>query len=254
MGYFQLELSEESLQLTTFLTPYGKYKYNRSPMGCNASQDWWNKVSNELIIEFQKWSAKIVDDILCWASNLEELYKQMRQILVNCRELGITISLKKLQVGEEVIFTGYQVSATGIKPDPAKVKALAEFPTPTDVPSLMSYIGLANQLGAFIPDLSQCLIKMRSLLQKRATFLWTPDIDQEFQRSKKILTSEAMVKPFDPTLPTGLLTDASRLYGLGYIQENEDNTMWVVCTNTCPEELCHDRTRISGNSMGPIKV
>ena len=105
---------------------------------------------------------------------------------MKCRELGITISLKKLQV-----FAGYQVSATGIKPDPAKAKALVKFPTPTDVSSLRSYIGLANQLGAFIPDLSQCLIKMRSLLQKRATFLWTPDIDQEFQRLKKILTSES---------------------------------------------------------------
>ena len=34
MGYFQLALAEERSMLTTFLTLYGKYKYNRSPMGC----------------------------------------------------------------------------------------------------------------------------------------------------------------------------------------------------------------------------
>ena len=231
MGYFQLALAEESSLLTTFLTPYGKYRYNRSPMRCNASQDWWNRVSDELIIDFQKWSAKIVDDIMCWASNLEELHQRMRLILLKCREKKITISLKKLQVGEEVTFAGYRVSAKGIKPDPAKVKALAEFPTPTDVTSLRAYIGLANQLGAFIPDLSQCLVKMRSLLQKRVVFLWTPDIDKEFERSKRILTSDAMVKPFNPELPTGLLTDASRLYGLGYIllQWEDKKTRIIQC-------------------------
>ena len=231
MGYFQLALAEESSMLTTFLTPYGKYKYNRSPMGCNASQDWWNKVSDELIKDYQAWSAKIVDDIMCWARNLEELADRMRKILLKCREMGITISLKKLQVGEEVTFAGYLISADGIKPDPAKVQALGEFPTPTDVTSLRAYIGLANQLGAFIPDLSQCLVKMRTLLMKKNTFQWTPEINQEFIRSKKILTSDAMVKPFDPNLPTGLLTDASRLHGLGYIllQWEDKKTRIVQC-------------------------
>ena len=47
MGYFQLELDAVSSDYTTFLTPWGKFKYNRSPMGCSASQDWWNKVSDE---------------------------------------------------------------------------------------------------------------------------------------------------------------------------------------------------------------
>ena len=34
MGYFQLGLSEKSSLLTTLLTPWGKYRYKRSPMGC----------------------------------------------------------------------------------------------------------------------------------------------------------------------------------------------------------------------------
>ena len=79
----------------------------------------------------------------------------MRLILLKCRKLGITISKKKLQVGKSVVFAGYLVTADGIKPDPAKVQALAEFHTPTDVMSLRAYIGLANQLGPFLPDLSQ---------------------------------------------------------------------------------------------------
>ena len=127
------------------------------------------------------------------------------------------ISEKKLQVGPEVKFAGYLVTQGGVKPDPEKVKSLKEFPRPVDVTSLRAYLGLANQLGAFLPDLSQALVKMRSLLKKDTAFFWSPEIDQEFVRSKQILTSPVMVKPFDPNLETGLLTDASRLHGLGYL-------------------------------------
>ena len=203
-------------------------------MGCSASQDWWNKVSDAVIIEFQQFSVKIVDDILVWADNLEQLQERMAKILRKCQEIGITISKKKLQIGSEVKFAGFIVSAEGVKPDPDKVKCLKEFPVPTDVTSLRSFIGLANQLGSFLPDLSQSMVKMRSLLKKDTVFLWTPEIQAEFDRAKQILTSPMMVKPFDPALRTGLLTDAARLYGLGYIllqwkQGEEEKTRIIQC-------------------------
>ena len=230
MGYFQLELDAVSSELTTFLTPYGKFKYNRSPMGCSASQDWWNKVSDTVVIEFQDFAVKIVDDILVWAVNLDQLRDRVQLILQKCEEIGITISKKKLQIGNEVKFAGFIVSADGVKPDPDKVKCLKDFPVPTDVTSLRSFIGLANQLGSFLPDLSQAMIKMRSLLKKNTPFLWTPEIQTEFDRAKRILTSEMLVKPFDPDLNTGLLTDAARLHGLGYIllQWKEDKKTRII--------------------------
>ena len=64
MGYFQIELAEESKSLTMFLKLWGKYRYNRSPIGCCASQDWLNQISGQVIINHQDWVAKIVDDIL----------------------------------------------------------------------------------------------------------------------------------------------------------------------------------------------
>ena len=78
------------------------------------------------------------------------------------------------------------------------------------------------------------MVKMRSLLKKDTVFLWTPEIQAEFDRAKQILTSPMMVKPFDPALRTGLLTDAARLYGLGYIllqwkQGEEEKTRIIQC-------------------------
>ena len=224
-GYFQIRLTEKSAKLTTFLAPWGKWRFNRSPMGCCASQDWWNAESDKVVEEFQEWCAKIVDDIIIWASSLEELQTRMELVLEKCKEMDITISKKKMAVGNKVIFAGYEVSDSGIRPDRQKVKCLRDFPAPTDVTSLRSFLGLAQQLGAFLPDLSQATDKLRSLLLKDTEYLWTPEIDLQFVKAKKILTSPLLVKPFDPRLTTCLLTDASKLHGLGYIllqYEDED--------------------------------
>jgi hypothetical protein len=78
------------------------------------------------------------------------------------------------------------ISDTGITPDLEKVTALRYFPAPTDDTSLQSYLGLANQLGSFLPDLSQSTSLMRTLLRKDTAFVWTADIQQQFEKSKNI--------------------------------------------------------------------
>ena len=227
-GYFQVPLSEEAMLLTTFLTPWGKFCYTRGPMGFKATQDWWNQISDIVVIDYQEWCAKIVDDILIWASTFEELIERIRLVLQKCRDNDITISEKKLQIGQEVKFAGYIVSKDGIRPDPEKVICLREFPEPKDVTDLRSFLGLAQQLGNFMPDLSQSTVLMRELLKKDTVYQWTPEIQKEFDDVKEILTSDMIVKPFDPQLETQLLTDASKTKGLGYIlmqweNENDEN-------------------------------
>ena len=38
-GYYQIQLDEESIALTTFITPQGHFAFARAPMGCSASGD-----------------------------------------------------------------------------------------------------------------------------------------------------------------------------------------------------------------------
>ena len=131
-------------------------------------------------------------------------------------------------MGTKVKFAGYIVSQQGIQPDPEKVQCLEQFPTPTDEKGLRSFLGLANQLGNFIPDLSQATKKMRSLLRNKTAFVWSPEIEEEFREAKKILTSPMLIKPFNPQLETQVLTDASRLYGLGYLlTQTEDCLLYT---------------------------
>ena len=88
---------------------------------------------------------------------------------------------------------------------------------------MRSFLGLANQLGHFIPDLAQASAQMRGLLKKGIAFQWLPEHEREFRTLKGMLTSPLIVYFFDPKLDTMLLTDASKLYGLGYALVQKDS-------------------------------
>ena len=94
------------------------------------------------------------------------------------------------------------MSGDGVRPDPEKVTSLRDFPTPHDLTSLRSFLGLANQLGHFIPDLSHLTIRLRALLKSNVAWFWMAEHEADFKRIILLL------KPFNPvsythlTLPT----------------------------------------------------
>jgi len=229
-GYFQLALDRKSSFLTTFLLPSGRYRYLRAPMGLSASSDEWCS-SSDVIITGLPWAKKIVDDTIIWADTFEQLLKRVRIVMERCRKYNITISKKKLEIAEKITFAGFVISENGISPDPEQTKAISNFPAPKNVSELRSFLGMVNQLAFFAPDLAQMTAKMRQLLKTKNDWLWLPEHQHELERMKSLLTSSMVVKPFDPALTTILLTDASRLNGLGYalVQKEEDRLRLIIC-------------------------
>ena len=81
-----------------------------------------------------------------------------------------------------------------------------------------------------MPDYAHLTTQLRGLLKKDVAFQWLPDHEAGFTKIKQCLTSSLIVKPFDPALPTELLTDASRLKGIGYalLQRHADGTPRLI--------------------------
>ena len=209
-------------------------------MGLSSSFDKWCRYL-DLVIESCEFAKKIVDDILIWAPSLDVLEKWIIQILDRCATINVTISKKKITIGTEIPFARFLISDQGIKPDPQKTVAIASFPSPKNITDLRSFLGLANQLAFFLPNFSHLTCEMRKLLSTKNAFLWLDIHETEFQKLKKILTSELLVKTFDPNLTTTLLTDASRLNGLGY--------EWFLLIIWNSKSVHYYQTRMPGNSI-----
>ena len=228
-GYWQIPLSEESKDITTFITEWGTYKYTRAPMGlCSSNDEFCSRT--DAALEGIGGIRKIVDDILISGETEAEVKKILEQVIKRCEENSITLSRDKIRIWRKVKFAGYIVSDSGVEADPAKTEAISRFPQPQNQSEVRSFLGLANQLSQFSSEFTQVAIPLRALLKKKAPFVWTPEIQKSFEDLKKLLESPSVLGHFCLSKKTELLTDASKLKGLGFalIQKGEDGKTTLI--------------------------
>ena len=130
-GYWQVPLAPESRHLSTFITPWGRYRFLRNPQGFVAAGDKFNQRTDQAFEGIGNF-AKVVDDCLVHDATFNDHVKRVRSVLQCARENGITFSKKKFAFAQsEVQFCGYFVSEGGWRMDPERTSALGQFPTPT---------------------------------------------------------------------------------------------------------------------------
>lgn len=214
-GYYQVPLHPDSTNYTTFLLPQGRFRFLRAPMGLCPSSDAFCYRTDDILSEVPD-LLKIVDDCLLQAETETELLRRFRIALTCARTGKLTLSKPKVSMGSEIEYAGYIFSSLGIRPDPKRLAAIKDFPAPTDFTALRGFLGLVNQLGAFTPDLAHMTEEIRRLLKKGVAWRWLAEHQAAFEKVKSVLVSGLIVRAFDQNLATKLLTDASRLKGLGY--------------------------------------
>ena len=231
-GYFQIPLEKKSSYYTTFLLPQGRFRYLRAPMGLSASSDEWCARSDAIMRGAEN-AIKLVDDILVYGATEQEALNFFKKIVEACKQLGMTLSKKKLEMGSRARFGGMIVSHEGVSPDPDSTKAIREYPTPENATDIRSFLGLAQFLGRFVPDLTALSLRMRELTKAKVAFTWLPAHQEDFNQIKKVLTGPLVVRHYDPSLSTEVITDASRLHGLGFLilqfdPKDPEQRRWLI--------------------------
>jgi hypothetical protein len=123
---------------------------------------------------------------------------------------GITFRKEKFRFAQyRISWVRYDIRQGGITIEEEKLKALSQFPKPTNVSELRSFIGLVEQLAA-------AKTPLRPLLSTKNSFLWTEDHDQAIKAVKLALPSLPVVVHFGPTCETIIQVDASRKNGMRY--------------------------------------
>ena len=85
----------------------------------------------------------------------------------------LTVNFSKLQLRvPEVKYLGTIISADGMKPDPDKVKAIVDIPTPTDKPDVRRLLGMINFLASHVPNMSATTASLKDVLKTDVHFQW----------------------------------------------------------------------------------
>ena len=225
-GFYQILLEESSRYITTFICEWGTFEFCRAPMGLNCSGDEFCRRSDEALEDLDG-VLKLVDDILVYGETYEQLFERAEAVLKRCTERNITLSRKKIEIGNQVTFAGFDVSAKGHSPTKDRIKAITEFKAPKNVSGVRSFLGLAQGLAHFVPDFAQICVPIHRLLKKNTVWIWGPPQEDAFAKVKQILTSDLVLRNFNPNLETQVVTDASR-DGIGFalLQKDRNDNQW----------------------------
>lgn len=113
-------------------------------------------------------------------------------------------------------FLGHCITPDGIVPSKDKVEALMSFRKPETANEVRSFLGLANYLNRFLPNLSTIDESLRSLTKKGAHFKWTEEHDHAFDKIKSMMAKPVVLGYFKVGDRTLLMADAGPS-GLGAI-------------------------------------
>ncbi|KAK2705982.1 hypothetical protein QYM36_016114 [Artemia franciscana] len=207
-GYWSLELDEESSELTTFNTPYGRYKFKRMPFGLISAQDEFQRRMEEAFEGIKGFSV-IVDDIIISGRTDEEHDSNVRSALIRAREKCVKLNLQKCVFkSDSTPYFGHIISEAGIHPDQRKVRALKEMRIPSTKDELQTVLGMMNYLARYIPNLSSLNQPLRELANQRE-FKWEEEHNSAFTNIKKsICESLSFLDPTSENIE--LQVDASK--------------------------------------------
>ena len=106
-GFYQIKLAEESTLLTTFNTPFGRFKFERLRFGLVSAPEVFQRAVSEMLEDIEKCEV-IVDDLLVWGKNTEDHDHTLKQVLKRAAENDLRFNEQKYKFQRlEVEYVGH---------------------------------------------------------------------------------------------------------------------------------------------------
>ena len=226
-GFHQIQLDEESSFLTTFNTPFGRYRWTRLPFGISSAPEVWQRRMHEFVEGLEGVEVIADDFLIAGFGNTDEevnatLDRNERAFLKKCREWNLKLNRDKLKRAEPTVaFMGHVLTAEGLKPDPAKVEAILEMPPPTDVKGVKRFLGMVNYLAKFMPLLSDMTQPLRKLEDKEVEWCLLKQHKKAFETVKEYLVKAPVLAYYNVNKDVTIQCDASET-GLGAVLLQDD--------------------------------
>ena len=166
-AYNQVVVHEDSRDVLTVNTPKGLMRYSRLPFGINSAVSLFQREIEQVLGDVPGVVAYL-DDILISSRTTEEHLKTLDEVLGRLQRAGLKVRPAKCRfLVPTVGYLGHIVDKRGIRPTPAKVRAIQSAPEPQDVKQLKAFLGILTYYSRYIPDRSHKLAPLHVLPCKR---------------------------------------------------------------------------------------
>ena len=224
-SYNQIPIREEDRWKTAFISRGTLYEFNVMHFGfVNAPAHMQRFMQHTLAPVHSELVRVYLDDIPVFSPNEKTHVETMRRVLQILRNKRLYAKAKKCEFHKkEMELLGVRVSTKGFKMEDKKVTQVREWKPPKNVKGVRSFLGFCNFYRRFIKNFSLMARPLHDLEQKNHPWRWTEKEQGAFEKLKKAVTSEPVLKHVDQSLPFRLETDASNVaYGAVLSQKEPD--------------------------------
>src|SRR6202000_1841035 len=190
-GFTQLEMAEDSKELTAFRRHRGLYQFKRFPFGYRNGPSVFQRVMQSILSAYL-WIFTLVyiDDIVVYSKTFEDHLKHVDLVLKAISKAGITLSPPKCHLGfQSLQLLGQRVSRLGLSAHKEKVDAINQLAEPRNVHELQMFLGMMVYFSAYIPFYAWIVAPLFKLLKKETPWQWGEVEQEAFKLSKEVLTN-----------------------------------------------------------------
>lgn len=217
-AYHLVRIKDGDEWKTAFNTHTGHYEYLVMPFGLTNAPAVFQSLVNDVLRDMvNKFLFIYLDDILIFSRSLPEHVQHVRSVLQRLLENRLFVKAEKCAFHQtSTSFLGFVIAQGGLEMDPAKVKAVVEWPTPQSRKELQRFLGFANFYRRFVRNYSTMVAPLTCLTSSSVRFIWSEAADRAFQTLKSRFTNAPILTTPDPTRQFIVEVDASDV-GVGAV-------------------------------------
>ena len=104
-----------------------------------------------------------------------------------------------------------------LDPPNSRILAVAEMEAPKTKKELQKFCGMISSLKDWFPNINFSTDALRKGCAHLTKFIWSPKMEEEFQKVKLIFTDQIRLSPFNPDKAINIVIDGANSKGVGFV-------------------------------------
>jgi hypothetical protein len=238
-------MDPRDIEKTAFVTQDGHYEWLVLPFGLRNAPATFTRVIRRVLGKLlNNGVMSYLDDIVIYAKTSDEHNRLLTEVLSLLKQHNCRLRRDKCEFAKsEIEFLGHIITPDTVRPQPSKIRAVIDYPVPTNRKDIEKFYGFANYLREYIPEFSLICAPISRLMSPKTDFVWGPEQDSAFDRIKRLMSTSPVRYIYDPTKPCELHTDASGI-GIGAILFQERHPIGYYSRRLCDAETRYSATEL----------